>query len=208
MTVLRQVVRKPCALLGYPPPGGGWGAGCPFAAAGQRGGAAALRRLGGCSSNRVILAPSSPAWRCCPKTERGQAGTRAPSNPPTLRPIESRTSPSARPLRRGATGGAGPGGWGNYTVNLTWWCWAAGLRDGSCPPEPRLPRGRRVDHRGAGYACRARDPGSIASRASPGLPALASASRKTASVAVKPCTKVRPPMGPISPPQKHPAIGA
>ena len=29
VTLLWQTVRKPCAFLGYPPPGGGWGAGCP-----------------------------------------------------------------------------------------------------------------------------------------------------------------------------------
>ena len=29
VTLPSQTVRKPCASLGYPPPGGGWGAGCP-----------------------------------------------------------------------------------------------------------------------------------------------------------------------------------
>jgi hypothetical protein len=39
-------------------------------------------------------------------------------------------------------------------------------------------------------------------------PAAARQAAKTASVAVKPCTKLRSPTGPISPAQKKPAAGA
>ena len=36
VTLSSQIVRKPCAFLGYPPPGGGWGAGCSHAGATRR----------------------------------------------------------------------------------------------------------------------------------------------------------------------------